>query len=162
MPKLKGGTISLWVWFGLSGMIALLDLGTKYVVTQHFLPYQPYSVLPVLNITLAYNTGAAFSFLHDTGAWHRWFFVAISIGMSVFFVSWMMRNRGAPTVLLGAFCLLLGGSLGNLYDRLRFGTVIDFIDCHYHQYHFAIFNVADSAICVGAFLLFFSWRLHKL
>ncbi len=158
MPNKVTRSIPLWVWFGLSGIIALLDQWTKYAVTQHFFPYQPYAVLPVLNITLAYNTGAAFSFLQDTGNWHRWFFVAISIGMSVFFVSWMLRNRNAPKVLLSAFCLLLGGSLGNLYDRWRFGFVVDFIDCHYHQYHFAIFNVADSAICVGAVILFVSWR----
>lgn len=147
----------LWVWFGLSIIIVCIDQATKYLVTQHFFPYQPLAILPVLNITLAYNTGAAFSFLHDTGNWHRWFFVTISVGMSIVFVTWILRHRNASKVLQIGFSLLLGGSLGNLCDRLRFGSVIDFIDCHYHQYHFAIFNVADSAICVGAFLLFFTW-----
>ncbi|MCP0914497.1 MULTISPECIES: signal peptidase II [Legionella] len=143
-----------WMWFLISMLVVLLDQGSKYWATLNLFPYQPESILPVLNFTLAYNTGAAFSFLSSAGAWHHWLFAGFGILMSIVLVVWMLRSSRHDYLQLLALSLILGGALGNLVDRATWGYVIDFIDVFYKEYHWPIFNLADSAICIGAFLLF--------
>jgi signal peptidase II len=139
-----------WLWLSL--IILALDLWTKSLAEQHLHLYQRIEVLPFFNITLAYNSGAAFSFLADAGGWQRWFFTAVAVVASVVIVAWLLKLRGERMVAL-ALALILGGAIGNLWDRLTLGHVVDFLDFHWAGYHFPAFNVADSAITVGAILL---------
>lgn len=142
-----------WGWFVVVLIVIGLDQASKYWASIELMPYLPRSVCPMFNFTLAYNTGAAFSFLHNAGAWHRWFFAGFSFLMSVALVVWIIRLPFTARLQLAAFSLILGGAIGNLIDRAFLGFVIDFIDVYYKQYHWPVFNIADSAICVGAVLL---------
>ena len=145
--------------FLLSFAIILLDWLTKYYIQLYLTPYDSISITSFLNFTLVYNTGSAFSFLNSAGSWHQVFFIAFSSLMSLLIIIWMLRItlevRGEFRKLIG-LALILGGALGNLLDRLRFGHVIDFIDFYYKSLHWPVFNIADAAICIGAFLLFIS------
>ena len=136
-----------------SAMIIVLDQLTKYWASMHLTAYQPEPLVPMLNFTLAYNTGVAFSFLSGTGGWHRWFFAGFSILMSIILIIWLWRLPKNASLQSLAVSLILGGAVGNLYDRALLGHVIDFIDVYYQNYHWPVFNLADGAICVGAFLL---------
>lgn len=141
-------------WLLLSVAIIALDLWTKHLASTHLEYAQPVSLLPVLDLTLVHNTGAAFSMLADAGGWQRGFFIGIATLVSVVLVVWLLRlRRGTPWLAL-ALALVLGGALGNLYDRVTLGYVVDFISVHYGGWYFPAFNVADSAISVGAVLLF--------
>lgn len=141
-----------WPWLVLSIVVIALDQLTKYwAITR--LAYQPVSILPGLDFTLAFNTGAAFSFLADLGGWQRWFFASFSLVISVALIIWLIRLPKQALLQCLAISLILGGALGNLYDRLFLGHVIDFIHLYYEQYHWPIFNLADSAVCLGAFFL---------
>ena len=142
-----------WAFYILSLLIILLDQATKYVAFNNLTPYQPEAIFPMLNLTLAFNTGAAFSFLSSTGDWHRWFFASFSALMSLVIIVWMYKTPRTARLQLLALSLILGGALGNLVDRILLGHVIDFIDVYYANYHWPAFNLADSAICVGALLL---------
>ena len=115
--------------------------------------YQPVPVMPSFNFTLMYNRGAAFSFLAGAGGWQRWFFLALSIAIGIGLTVWLTRLRAGQTLLAVALALILGGAVGNVIDRAIYGYVIDFIDWYYGQWHWPAFNVADSAISVGAALL---------
>ncbi|ETO93591.1 signal peptidase II [Legionella oakridgensis] len=142
-----------WPWFLLSLTVILIDQGSKYWAMHTLSFYQPFPVIPMLNLTLAYNTGAAFSFLSSTGDWHRWFFAGFSVLMSIILTIWITRISPKAFLQLISLSLILGGALGNLIDRVMLGHVIDFIDVYYQNYHWPIFNLADSAICLGAALL---------
>ncbi|AHE66724.1 signal peptidase II [Legionella oakridgensis] len=142
-----------WPWFLLSLTVILIDQGSKYWAMHTLSFYQPFPVIPMLNLTLAYNTGAAFSFLSSTGDWHRWFFAGFSALMSIILTIWITRISPKAFLQLISLSLILGGALGNLIDRVMLGHVIDFIDVYYQNYHWPIFNLADSAICLGAALL---------
>ncbi|QDP72882.1 lipoprotein signal peptidase [Legionella israelensis] len=142
-----------WPWFLLVGMVIVFDQASKYFVTTILMPYHPLAIFPGLNITLAFNTGAAFSFLSDAGDWHRWFFAAFSTIVSIALVVWILRTPKSAQLQLSAISLILGGALGNLLDRAFSGYVIDFIQVYYKSYYWPIFNLADSAICIGAALL---------
>ena len=142
-----------WSWFLISILVIVADQLTKYAATIYLTPYQPEPFIPMLNFTLAYNTGAAFSFLSGVGGWHRWFFAAFSIVMSIVLIAWLARLPAKATLQCLAVSLILGGAIGNLYDRAVFGHVIDFIDVYYQNHHWPVFNLADSAICIGAFFL---------
>lgn len=142
-----------WLWFILSVVVICIDQATKYWASVDLTPYHSEPVLPVLNLTLAYNTGAAFSFLHNAGAWHRWFFTGFSLLMSIGLIVWIARLPSSARLQLAALSLILGGAIGNLIDRADLGFVIDFIDIYYKNYHWPVFNMADSAICIGAVLL---------
>lgn len=143
----------------LSGLVIILDQGTKYLAST-MLDHASVPVLPFLNFALTYNSGAAFSFLSSAGGWQRWFFVVISIVVSAIIVHWLRGVPRGEVRLPMALALVLGGALGNLWDRLALGAVMDFIDLHYHGWHWPTFNIADSAITVGAFLLFttLNWK----
>jgi signal peptidase II len=145
--------IKKWPWFLLSMAVVVLDQLSKQWALEHLSPYQPDAIFPMLNFTLAYNTGAAFSFLSGTGGWHRWFFAGFSIVMSGVLIAWLVRLGKEAKLQTLALSLILGGAIGNLYDRAFFGYVVDFIDVYYKNHHWPVFNFADTAICAGAFLL---------
>jgi signal peptidase II len=142
------------IWLALSALVIVLDQLTKYFAIELLEPYKAQAVIPgFLNWTLAYNAGAAFSFLHDAGGWQRWLFTVLAIAVSTVLVIWLRRtDRGEWRTAL-PLALVIGGALGNLIDRLRVGHVTDFIEVYYQQWSWPAFNVADSAISVGAVLL---------
>lgn len=141
-------------WLLVSALIVVADQLTKSYIAQHFGEFEHMSVLPVLDITHMHNTGAAFSFLASASGWQRWFFIGLAMIVSIGIISWMLRLKiGAHRLLVCGLALVLGGAIGNLIDRLRLGHVIDFLDFHWNGSHFPAFNVADSAITVGAICL---------
>ncbi len=140
-----------WLW--LSALVAALDLATKAVASHYLVLYQPVPVFPGFNWTLAHNSGAAFSFLASESGWQRWFFSVIALVVSIGITIWIKRLKPTETWLAVALALVLGGAIGNLWDRVTLGYVVDFIDVYYQQSHWPAFNIADSAICVGAVLL---------
>jgi signal peptidase II len=144
--------ISLPKWLGLSALVIVLDQLSKAWITGHFVYGEKLYVLNVFDVVLAHNTGAAFSFLHDAGGMQRWLFSIIAIVASVWIV-WLLRRHSAQTIFALALSLILGGALGNLIDRMVYGYVVDFLSFHWNEHYFPAFNVADSAITVGATLL---------
>lgn len=150
---LKSLDPALRKWLGLALLIIVLDHLTKWWVSST-LEYQEFiPVLPFFSLVRVHNTGAAFSFLADAGGWQRWFFVTISVAASVLLVFWLSRLKQQQWLLAVALSLVLGGAVGNLIDRLWFGYVVDFIQLYYRDFYLPAFNVADSAITVGAALL---------
>ena len=143
-----------WPWFVIAVSVIFLDQISKYWASHALILYHQEPVFPMLNMTLAYNTGAAFSFLRDAGEWSRWLFAGFSAVMSIILVVAIVRTTTSKRLQLLALSLILGGAIGNLIDRALLGHVIDFIEVYYHQFHWPVFNIADSAICIGAFLLF--------
>ncbi|QKT05057.1 signal peptidase II [Ectothiorhodospiraceae bacterium 2226] len=145
--------VSGWRWLWLALVVIVLDQATKQVAVALLDPYQPVPVFPGFNFTLMFNTGAAFSFLAAAGGWQRWLFAAIALGVSIFILMWLRRIPRAEVWLPIALVLILGGALGNLWDRIVLGHVVDFIDLYAGDYRWPAFNVADSAISVGAVML---------
>lgn len=143
------------VWLWLSAVVIALDLLSKWVAESSLGLYQQVPVIDGLfSFTLAYNPGAAFSFLSDAGGWQRWFFITIAVGVSIMLLVWLSRLHRDKWLEAAALALILGGALGNLYDRIVHGHVVDFILVHWQQsWFFPAFNIADSAITVGAVLL---------
>ena len=142
-----------WLWLSL--LVIVADQATKHYFEGNFTLYQKVDVIPgYFAWTLAYNTGAAFSFLADHNGWQRWLFAVIAIGVSVVLVVWMKRLKTHETWLALALALVLGGALGNLYDRVVLGHVVDFILVHWqNRWYFPAFNIADTAITIGAVML---------
>ena len=141
-------------WLLLSVLVIVLDQFTKHVALVELQPYQPQTVIPgLLNWTLAFNPGAAFSFLAGEDGWQRWLFTALAIGVSAMLAFWLSRMPRGDWRNAAAFALIIGGALGNLIDRLRFGHVTDFVQVYWGAWSFPAFNVADSAISVGAVML---------
>lgn len=143
---------SSWGWYGLALLVVAIDHLTKWLATARLAYGDPVEILPVFNLMLVHNTGAAFSFLADAGGWQRWLFAVLAIGVSVFIAVWLARLRNAP-LLSAALAFVLGGAVGNLVDRLWQGYVVDFISLHYQDWYFPAFNIADMAITLGAALL---------
>lgn len=153
MPKAsRFGRLS-WLWLSL--LVFAIDQASKFYFDNALSMYQQIVVIPdYFSWTLAYNTGAAFSFLADSAGWQRWLFAAIAIAVSAVLVVWLKRLKPTETWLAMALALVLGGALGNLLDRMLFGHVVDFILLHWqHRWYFPAFNVADMAITGGAILL---------
>ena len=144
---------SRFFWLLVAAAVIVLDQITKYFANTMLDYASPVEILPVLNITLHYNPGAAFSFLSDAGGWQRWFFSVIALAVSAYICVWLMRLRRDQWLLSLALALVLGGALGNLWDRLFLGHVIDFISVHWGDSYFPTFNIADAGISVGAGLL---------
>jgi signal peptidase II len=140
-----------WTWLVASAAVVAADQLSKAAVLAAFRPGEQLALTSFASLVLAFNTGAAFSFLAGEGGWQRWLFTAIAVAATVVIV-WLLRRGGGRLYLLG-LALILGGALGNLYDRLTLGTVVDFMLLHYRGFAWPAFNVADSAICVGAALL---------
>jgi len=140
-----------WLW--ISVVVVAVDQLTKQWAEAGLIPYEPQSVLPMLNLTLMYNEGAAFSFLSNAGGWQRWFFVAVGVGVTVALIIWLRSLKGSERWQALGLTLIVGGAVGNLIDRVLQGRVVDFIDVYYGRWHWPAFNVADSAITVGVVLL---------
>jgi signal peptidase II len=142
---------AFWRWVALSVAIVIADRVTKDLVSGALAPGEIRPYTSFFSLVLTYNTGAAFSFLADAKGWQRWLFTAIACVAGVILV-WLLR-RGGATLYLAGVALILGGAIGNLWDRLAIGRVVDFLLFHYERYAWPAFNVADSAITVGAALL---------
>lgn len=160
MPDLRRGGLP---WLGLTVLVIAVDLLTKWIAESNLNLYEQFTIVEGLfSFTLAYNPGAAFSFLSDAGGWQRWLFIAIAIGVSVMLLVWLLRLPRGKWLEAMAIALILGGALGNLYDRMVHGHVVDFILVHWQQsWFFPAFNIADSAITVGAVLLILDIFLSK-
>jgi signal peptidase II len=141
-----------WYWW-LSGSVIVLDQVTKFLAETLLTFHQPVPVLPSFNLLLTYNTGAAFSFLAGASGWQRWFFLGLGSLVSIGLIVWLRRLKPTETRLATALALILGGAIGNLIDRAWLGQVIDFIQLYYQHWYWPAFNLADSAITVGAALL---------
>ena len=148
-PKNAG---SLLPWLAIAAIVILLDQFAKTLILGTFQLDGSHTVTPFFNIVRVHNTGAAFSFLAGAAGWQRWFFVGLGAVAAVFIV-WMLRSHGGQRLFCWALALILGGALGNVIDRLLHGYVVDFIQVHWRGWYFPSFNVADSAITVGAGLL---------
>ncbi len=137
-----------WLW--LSVLVIALDLGTKALATAMLTYAEPVAVMPMFNFTLLHNTGAAFSFLAGADGWQRWFFVALAAVVSVVLVIWLKNLKREETWTAIAIALILGGAIGNVYDRVVHGYVVDFLHVYWQNWHFPAFNIADTAITIGA------------
>jgi signal peptidase II len=138
-------------WLLLSVLVVLADQVSKSYIAWHYLEFEFIRVLPVLDITCMHNVGAAFSFLASASGWQRWVFIGLAVVVSIGITVWLFRlPRGTHALLSAGLALVLGGAVGNVIDRIRLGYVIDFIHFHWDRAYFPAFNVADSAITVGA------------
>lgn len=150
-PTTGPGNCLAWLW--LSVLAIVLDLGIKYVASNTLTYATPVEILPIFDLTLLHNTGAAFSFLADAGGWQRWVFAVIAVGVSVMLVIWLRKTPRNQWWMGLGLSLVLGGAIGNLYDRLVHGYVVDYLSFHYGGWYFPAFNLADVCITVGAGLL---------
>jgi signal peptidase II len=148
MPDAQQGW---WRWLILSAAVIVLDLATKQWISAHFRFGEELRITSFFSLVLTYNTGAAFSFLSGASGWQRWFFIGLAAAAGVF-LTWLLR-RGGSVLYCAGLSLILGGALGNVWDRITLGKVVDFILVHWNRHDFPAFNVADSAITVGAVLL---------
>lgn len=148
------------IWLLLTGLVIILDVITKAMASDNLVLHQPMNIFPGLNLTLMHNTGAAFSFLAEAAGWQRWFFSIIAIVVSAAIVVWMTRLQKGQTWLAVGLSMILGGALGNVWDRISLGYVIDFIDVYIGGAHWPAFNMADSAITVGAGILIYDSLRH--
>ena len=139
-------------WLALVVLVLILDQATKTWVLANFRLMDRQIVTDFFNLVLVFNPGASFSLLANAGGWQKWFFVVLALGISLWLFS-MLRRHAGERLLPAALSLILGGALGNVIDRLRFGAVVDFLDFHVAGYHWPAFNVADSAITVGVVLM---------
>ena len=143
---------SLLPWLGVAALVILVDQLTKTLILGSFQLGDSHTVTSFFNIVRVHNAGAAFSFLAGASGWQRWFFVGLG-ALAALFIVWMLRSHGGQRLFSWALALILGGAVGNVIDRLLHGHVVDFIQVHYGSAYFPSFNVADSAITVGAVLL---------
>jgi signal peptidase II len=142
---------SLTPWLGIAAIVIVLDQLTKITLTRLFTIGESLPVTSFFNLVLAYNKGAAFSFLAEQAGWQRYFFTGISIAATLF-ILYLLKRHAGRRLFCWALALILGGAIGNLIDRIIYGHVIDFLDFHVLNWHWPAFNVADSAICIGAIL----------
>ncbi len=149
MLKNKSGLV--WLW--LSVLLLAVDYLSKTLVVSTMQLGQSIELLPVFNLTYVHNYGAAFSFLSEAGGWQRWFLSGIAIAIALLLTFWLKRLPATSKLLCSAYAMVLAGALGNLHDRIMYGYVIDFIHVYYDSWHFPAFNIADTAICIGAGLL---------
>jgi signal peptidase II len=137
----------------LSLLVVVLDQWSKHWIVANFREYEVLTVWPVFNLTLVYNTGAAFSFLSDAGGWQRWFFVTVGVLVSLVMVIWLARLQPRERWTGLGLALVVGGAVGNLIDRVVLGKVVDFLQWHWQDWYWPSFNLADSAITLGVALL---------
>jgi len=148
----KNSGASLLPWLGIAALVIVLDQLTKTLILHTFQLNDSHTVTSLFNVVRVHNTGAAFSFLAGAAGWQRWLFVGLGVTAALFIV-WMLRSHAGQRLFSWALALILGGALGNVIDRLLHGYVVDFIQVHYGNAYFPSFNVADSAITVGAAFL---------
>ena len=137
----------------ISLIVIVTDQITKITAENAIELYEQIVVLPVFNLTLAYNPGAAFSFLANAGGWQRYFFTGISLIVSICLIVWLAKLEKSERLMTWSFALILGGAIGNLIDRIAYGHVIDFLQVHWNEAYFPSFNFADVGICIGAILM---------
>ena len=154
--KSRPAASGLWLWLGVAALWLVFDQFTKYLIVAHYQLYQSTTVTNFFNVVRVHNHGAAFSFLAGAGGWQRWFFMGIGIAAGIFIV-WMLRKHPGQKLFSFALACILGGALGNVIDRIWHGYVVDMLDFHwaflaplFHGGHFPAFNVADTAITIGA------------
>ncbi len=147
MTKSKSG--NLWLWLGLALIILLADQFTKTLVVGYYQLGDSTRLTSFFNLVRAHNTGAAFSFLAGAGGWQRWFFTTIGI-VAAIVITWLLRAHSGQKLFAFALACILGGAIGNVIDRVMYGYVVDFLDFYYGSWHFPAFNVADTAISLGA------------
>lgn len=139
-------------WFGISAIVIALDLYTKYLIQNAFVYGDMLTITSFFDFVRYHNEGAAFSFLAKAGGWQKWFFTGISV-VAIVVISHLIRKHSNEKLFCFGLALVLGGAIGNLYDRITLGYVVDFLNFHYQNWYWPAFNVADSAICVGVGLL---------
>ena len=144
--------VGIYRWFSISAIVIALDLYTKHLIQQAFQYGERLTVTSFFELVRFHNEGAAFSFLADAGGWQKWFFTAIST-IAVIVITYLIKKNRAQKLFCWGLALVLGGAIGNLYDRLTLGYVVDFLSFHVNNWYWPAFNVADSAICVGVGLL---------
>lgn len=148
----KSSSGSMTPWLGIAAIVILLDQLSKITITKMFQYGEEKLVTSYFNLVLAYNKGAAFSFLSNESGWQRYMFTGIGIAAAGY-ILWLLRKHSGQRLFCWALAMILGGALGNVIDRLMYGHVVDFLDFHWKGFgHFPAFNIADSAICVGAAL----------
>jgi len=145
---------SLAPWLGVAVIVILFDQLTKIAVAKVFAYGSSHAIAPFFNLVLVYNRGAAFSFLAMAGGWQRWAFTALGVAAAVL-ICYLLKRHGNQKLFCAALALIMGGAIGNVIDRLLYGHVIDFLDFHVGTWHWPAFNLADSAITIGAALLVF-------
>lgn len=141
--------VNLLAWLGWAMLLLIADQFTKVLILGYYQLGDSTRVTSFFNIVRVHNSGAAFSFLANAGGWQRWFFTAIGIGAALLMV-WMLKKHAGQKLFAFAIASILGGAVGNVIDRVLYGYVVDFLDFHWAGWHFPAFNVADSAITVGA------------
>jgi len=157
LPSLKP---SLRLWLALAAVVIVLDQLTKAWIVAAFRLGESLGVTSFFDLVFVFNAGAAFSFLRDAGGWQKWFFTGLALAISAGIVA-LLRQHARERLLPTALALILGGALGNVIDRLRFGAVVDFLDFHWAGYHFPAFNAADSAISLGVMLMLWQQLTYK-
>jgi signal peptidase II len=145
----KSSSAGMLMWLGLAFIIVLIDQFTKVLVVGYYHLGDSSYVTSFFNLVRAHNTGAAFSFLADANGWQRWFFTGLGL-LAAGVIIWMLKSHAGQRLFCFAMACVLGGAIGNVIDRMVHGYVVDFLDFHSHGYHFPAFNLADSAITLGA------------
>ncbi len=149
----RSGTMMIFIWLLVSALVVALDIWTKNIASESLTLYRPVELTSWLNLTLAHNYGAAFSFLSDAGGWQRWLFTGLALVVTGVLLVWLLRLPATEKLTAAALALIIGGAIGNLADRIKHGYVVDFIDVYYRDWHWPAFNLADSAITCGVILL---------
>ena len=142
----------MYKWLSISAIVIALDLVTKHLIQHHFVFGDLHSVTSFFDLVRYHNEGSAFGFLNDAGGWQKWFFNGIAIVASIVII-YLLKKQSNQKLFCVGLALVLGGAIGNLYDRLTLGYVVDFLNFHINNHYWPAFNVADSAICVGVGLL---------
>ena len=148
MPK----NINVFKWLSISAIVVALDLYTKHLIQKAFEYGEHLTITSFFDLVRYHNEGAAFSFLADAGGWQKWFFSGISI-VAILVITYLLKKHQTQKLFCLGLALVLGGAIGNLYDRLTLGYVVDFLHFHYQTFAWPAFNVADSGICIGVVLL---------
>ena len=151
---------SLWFYYALMVLVIVLDQITKFAIEARYAFHEFEPITSFFNLGLTYNPGAAFSFLADHNGWQKWLFTVLAIGASIFLVMQIRANREKTLQNIG-FAMIAGGALGNMIDRVRIGMVVDFLDFHWQDMHWPAFNIADSAIFIGVFLVIWQEFFRK-
>lgn len=145
-------------WLSISAVIVAFDLYTKHLIQNAFVYGEQLTITSFFDLVRYHNQGAAFGFLNDAGGWQKWFFTIVSV-IAVIVMTYLIKKHHTEKLFCTGLALVLGGAIGNLYDRITLGYVVDFLNFHYQTYYWPAFNVADSAICVGVgFLLLDSFK----
>ena len=139
-------------WLSISAAVVALDLYTKHLIEAAFQFGEQLKITAFFDLVRYHNEGAAFGFLNDAGGWQKWFFTAISV-FAVIVITYLIKKNPSQKLFCFGLALVLGGAIGNLYDRITLGYVVDFLNFHIGDYYWPAFNVADSAICVGVAIL---------